>query len=350
MNLRASLWQRYQILAAMDPGVRQRDAAALLGVSEAELLLALPGCQPLAPELQPLLQALLAFGPVRAVTRNQAAVLEQDGRYADFSLTEKVGLMLNPGGLDLRIFVRHWQHAFAVEHQTAAGRIQRSVQFYDEYGSAVHKVYLKDPGEAEKWAAMLQPFVRAQSLATPSFLPLPVPQDKVAVAADPARFAEDWLAMNDVHQFSGLLKKHALSRRQGFQHAPGGYADLLVSSSPQQLLLAAAEQGIPIMMFVGNRGLVQIFTGAIHTVKVIDEWLNVLDPGCNLHLRSDLVAEIWRVRRPTRDGVVTSVELLDARGETLITFFGQRSEGSAERTDWRRLSDSLQLLEPDHVA
>jgi hypothetical protein len=43
-------------------------------------------------------------------------------------------------------------------------------------------------------------------------------------------------------------------------------------------------------------------------------WLNVLDPGFNLHLREDLIASAWIVRKPTADGVVSSLELFDAGG------------------------------------
>ncbi|MCP2936632.1 hemin-degrading factor, partial [Salmonella enterica subsp. enterica serovar Typhimurium] len=85
------------------------------------------------------------------------------------------------------------------------------------------------------------------------------------------------------------------------------------------------------MCFVGNPGMIQIHTGPVHRIEVMGPWLNVLDPGFNLHLRQDLVDQTWIVRKPTADGVVTSVELLDAAGETIALFFGERKPGKPER-------------------
>jgi putative hemin transport protein len=70
-------------------------------------------------------------------------------------------------------------------------------------------------------------------------------------------------------------------------------------------------------------------------------WLNVLDPGFNLHLREDHIASAWVVRKPTSDGLVTSLELFDAQGETIAMFFGERKPGRAELCAWRELIDEL---------
>lgn len=66
-------------------------------------------------------------------------------------------------------------------------------------------------------------------------------------------------------------------------------------------------------------------------------WFNVLDPEFNLHLRTTGIAQAWRVVKPTEDGDVTSIELLDADGDTIAQFFGARKPGQPERADWRDL-------------
>ena len=70
-------------------------------------------------------------------------------------------------------------------------------------------------------------------------------------------------------------------------------------------------------------------------------WVNVLDPGFSLHLREDRVAQTWLVRKPTADGIVTSVELFDAQGETIAMFFGERKPGTPEIAPWRELLAAL---------
>src|SRR5690625_7999422 len=72
------------------------------------------------------------------------------------------------------------------------------------------------------------------------------------------------------------------------------------------MLEAAAAREVPIMVFVGNKGMIQIHSGPVKKVKILNEWINILDPGFNLHLRSNLISETWVVEKPTEDGVVTS--------------------------------------------
>jgi putative hemin transport protein len=87
--------------------------------------------------------------------------------------------------------------------------------------------------------------------------------------------------------------------------------------------------------------VVQIHTGPVATLKEVGPWFNVLDPGFNLHLRDGDIAEAWVVRTPTRDGIVTSLEIYDAAGEQIAWMFGARVDGEAERQDWRALVESL---------
>jgi putative hemin transport protein len=66
-----------------------------------------------------------------------------------------------------------------------------------------------------------------------------------------------------------------------------------------------------------------------------------MDPRFNLHLQMDSVAKAWLVRKPTDDGIVTSVELFDGNGEAIAMFFGERKPGKPELTAWRSLVSEL---------
>jgi putative hemin transport protein len=348
MTIAASLWQRYQIVQAMDPGIRPAEAAFLLGAREVELVAAMPGAQRLKNDVNGLLTLLSRFGPIRAVSGNQAATLEQKGRYSDFSLTDKVGLMLNPGGLDLRILVRQWRSVFAACTTLVDGSQQHSVYFFDQFGEAIHQVSLQDQRQTGEWQQQLAAYasdetaLELEPAVTPGVAAMP------AASFDPQQFARDWLALNDVHQFTGLLHRYGLSRRQAFLHAPDGYAGRLALSSPLSLLQQAHARQLSIMAFVGNRGIVQILTGKIPLVTQQDSLLEVQGDDFLLQLRTSPITEVWRIRRPTRDGIVTAIEVLDAQGETLITFFGQRTEGNPELADWADLASKLPGLESDH--
>jgi putative hemin transport protein len=47
------------------------------------------------------------------------------------------------------------------------------------------------------------------------------------------------------------------------------------------------------------------------------------------------VAEVWEVRKPTADGDVTAVEVLDAAGAHTAQLFGARKPGLPEDPRWR---------------
>ena len=66
------------------------------------------------------------------------------------------------------------------------------------------------------------------------------------------------------------------------------------------------------MVFVGNRGCLQIHAGPVHRVEMVGPWLNVLDPGFNLHLREDRVTAAWVARKPSGHGDIHALELYDA--------------------------------------
>jgi putative hemin transport protein len=95
------------------------------------------------------------------------------------------------------------------------------------------------------------------------------------------------------------------------------------------------------MIFVGNANCIQIHTGEVSKLVTVGPWFNVLDPEFNLHLREDHIHEAWVIRKPTRDGDVTSVELFDAKGDIIAQLFGKRKPGLPEDPNWRALAQGL---------
>lgn len=315
--------------------LRHRDAAQALGVSEGEAIAAAVGrAAPLrAVRLrgpwQPMFEQLPTLGRVMALTRNETAVHEKTGTYEAMSHQGPVGLALGPD-IDLRIFYMRWAHGFAVTEDAARG-VQRSLQIFDAAGTAIHKVFLQDGADLGAWAAFTEAHADADQAPGGRFEPvaaLPVPAADDSIDAEAFRAA--WLAMADTHEFFPLLRRFGVARTQALRLAPEGHARTLPHSTVRALLQGAAAAGTSIMCFVGNPGMIQIHTGPVKKIEVMGPWVNVLDPTFNLHLREDLVAQTWLVRKPTADGIVTSIELFDAQGETIAMFFGERKPGQPE--------------------
>ena len=107
------------------------------------------------------------------------------------------------------------------------------------------------------------------------------------------------------------------------------------NSALSELLKLAQNDGNEIMIFIGNRGCVQIFTGVVEKLMPMENWLNIFNPTFTLHLMADTIAESWVTRKSTADGMVTSLELFAADGTQIAQLYGQRTEGEPEQSRWR---------------
>lgn len=341
------LYQAWQVLRNEEPRLRARDAAERLAVSEAELLasrLAVDTVR-LRPEWSALLPTLGELGYIMALTRNEHCVHERKGFYREVSVMAngQMGLVVS-ADIDLRLFLGGWSSVFAVAEETARGA-QRSIQIFDKQGVAVHKVFLTDSSEVAAWAPLVERFRAEEQSAELDLHPLPAAEPiKADGDIDVASLREGWSTLKDTHHFFALLKKHGAARTQALRLAGSEWAEKLDTAELPRLLEAAGEKDIPIMVFVGNRHCIQIHSGPVQNLKWLDTWFNVLDPEFNLHLKTPGVTELWRVRKPSSDGVITSWEAFDAEGELVVQLFGARKPGIPEREDWRALAETAAAL------
>lgn len=324
-----------------NPKMRERDLAAQLGISEAELTAAHcgDGVVRIEPRVRDLLNGLGAVGEVMALTRNDSVVHEKIGVYENVSVGDNSGVVLGEQ-IDLRVFPKLWAHGFAVEKRDG-DETRRSLQFFDRHGDAVHKVHLRPASNLPAYDNLVASLLSDdQSRSVEVFAPAAASLDADA-AGTREELRDRWSSLTDVHQFFGMLRALKLDRRQAVRMVGDDFAWRLRESSVVDMMHAAAARAVPIMCFVASRGCVQIHAGPIASLKPMGPWLNVMDETFHLHFRTDHVAEAWGVRRPTRDGHVTSVEAYDAAGNLIIQFFGKRHEGEAERADWRALAEGL---------
>lgn len=338
------LRDRYTEFKRENPRVRIRDAASRLGVSEAQLVAT--GCGDTAVRLEGDWKALLSelhrLGRVMVLTRNEAAVHERHGEYvgARFMHGGAIGLLPGPE-VDLRLFMRSWSAGFAVTTESPRGAL-RSFQFFDAQGSAVHKVYLRQPEKLPEWEALVQRWRSEDQSRVQVVKPA---ADKAAETPDAEIDAEGlreaWRGLRDTHDFHPMLRRFSVSRLQAFRLMGPEWATPVPTDRVQTLLEAASSLEQPIMVFVGNPGCIQIHTGPVENIKVLDAWLNVLDPDFNLHLNTDHVHSAWVVRKPTADGQVTSLEIYNEAGENIALFFGARKPGVPEDEGWRLLVEGL---------
>jgi putative hemin transport protein len=344
------LHSREAIRAAVldNPKARPRDLAQSLGISEGALVAAHVGhgAIPLQASPNVLIPAICGLGDVMALTRNESAVHEKIGTYDNFHAGDHASMVLTEN-IDLRMFPKHWVHAFAVERQVD-GATRRSIQVFDAAGDAVHKVILREGSNVAAWDLLLR------DLEGPEAAPLFAAREPVETAkGDPARadvLRQEWAKMTDTHQFLRLTSKLKMNRLGAYRIAGAPFAEALAPAALDQGLRAMAEQEAPIMLFVGNRGCIQIHSGPIFKLMPMGPWQNIMDPGFNLHLRADHVAEVWLVEKPTKRGPALSIEAFDARGMLILQCFGQRKEGDADNSArFRAIAEALPRLAAEEV-
>jgi putative hemin transport protein len=337
----SDLRQRLRDLRAEKPGLRARDAARCLGVSEAELVASgvEEAATPLTTAWRDMLAAMPGLGRVLCLTRNEHCVHERRGRFEQVSANGPHGLVLG-SDIDLRIFFAQWHCGFAVAEETRGGP-RRSLQFFDAHGTAVHKIYATAETDMAAFDAWIARFRATTQSADLDVRPRPEPAaDRPDSQIDRDSLRDAWRGMRDTHEFFGILRRHKVGRMQALRLAGDDLAQELPQGSVRTMLTAAADSETPIMVFVGSPGCIQIHTGPVRKLVPTGPWFNVLDPAFNLHLREDAIARSFIVRKPTDDGVVTSIEAFDDAGQTIALFFGARKPGQPERATWRDIAEA----------
>lgn len=358
----ATLAERWSTLRTEQPKLQIRDAARALGVSEAQLLatnigngvtrLQADGNQP-----REIMRAALDLGVVQAITRNENGVIETTGTASKFKQagdkSEQADAKQDPeqearqrniaggylgGAIDLRFHFENWKYAFAVVQPGRDGKPTRSLQFFDANGTAVHKIYLRNEPGVAVYDKLVAAFRMPQQSAELNVLAVaPKAAEKPDAEIDVKEFQLAWKDMTDVHQFAQIMREFHLSREQALRLAPAGVVERATPEALRTLLENAAKDKVAIMVFLGNEGLTQIYSGKIEKTMAAGGFFNVLDPDFNLHIRDTALRSGWVVKR----GGVTSVEFFDKDGTQVVSFFGVRERGKPQPQAWVDLADSL---------
>lgn len=339
---------RYEVLKKEEPELRARNAAEKLGVSEGQLIACQVGDNVirLADYPEEILKSLEPLGELMALTRNEYCVHERKGEYlgAKFSKHGPMnqGLFVNPD-IDLRLFMNHWKFCFAVTENKNS--VRKSLQFFDKSGTAIHKIYLTANSNEKAYDELVEKFKAEKQ---EPFIEIEPYEAKAADLDDSqidwAGFRKAWEELKDTHDFFSMLRKFKVGRVQAFHNIGADFAYQTENNAVRQVLELARDKNCEIMVFVGNRGCIQIHTGPVQKLIEHGPWYNVLDPKFNLHLREDKIASCWVCKKPTEDGIVTALEIFDADGEIIATFFGKRKPGIPELELWREIISEVKPL------
>ncbi len=328
-----------------NPNLRIREAAEKLNVSEAELLATEIGATVtrLEPKCAEILQDLHALGRIMALTRNDEIVHERKGEYVNVEVMKghgQMALAVNED-IDLRIFLDRWHFAFAVTGESPRGATH-SFQFFDADGTAIHKVFTTAGSDLAAYEKIVEKYKGSdQSAAQKVAAKAEKTVEKPDAEIDVSGFRTAWAGLRDTHDFFPLLGKFGVAREQALRLADAAMVQKVDVKSFRLVLEEASKRKLPIMIFVGNAGIIQIHTGEVERILDARGWFNVLDEKFNLHINQAKIARAYVVKKPTADGIVTSLELFNEASENVALFFGKSKPGISESEDWRKLIDDL---------
>lgn len=311
-------------LLSCRPHLRIRDAAATLGVSEAELLAT--GCGDNVIRLQTgdwpaLLSGVAALGPVMALTRNAAAVHEKTGEYARPQVHGRLAIVAGRR-IDLCLALSDWYCAYAVSEASTDGP-RRSLQFFGADGEAVHKIYLNQGANIQAYRDLVERFraadqsARLELPATAPGAPWLNPQPEL-----PAQW-QRWTA----------LWRHA-ETRQAAACLPAGLFRDFVGQLAQALL--------PIHILTASRAALQVHAGPVQNLRITGPWFNILDPQFNLHLNETAIDHLAIAELAFRHQRFSGLLLRDGAGRTVAALCGEFDEDAGESPPWRDFLAALQ--------
>ncbi len=328
---------------AANPKMRERDLADKLDISEAQLVAAHIGDGVTRLKAHPdgIARAACTLGEIMALTRNESCVSEVVGHYDNYQPGKHAAMVLNEP-MDLRIFPSRWVSAFAVEKPTENG-IRRSLQVFDRAGDAIHKIFVRDEADIKAFDRAVVELRHADQSPEQAVKPRDTTEPPKANIEKVESLRKGWAGMTDTHQFYSMAGKLKMNRLGAYRVVGAPFTRALTTDSIEGMFHAVRDATIPIMIFVGSYGCIQIRSGIIETLKPSGPWLNVLDPDFNLHLRLDRVAEVWAVEKPTKRGPAVSVEAFDALGGLIFQIFpvpaGRDLPDS--RAEWQSIVDTL---------
>ena len=289
-----------------------REIAARDGLSEGALVEALVGAQVvrLRTDWVLMLHRLGALGPVIGLTSNKLATIESVAIYRNIA-TRGSAAQISDAETDLCLFLSEWRAGFALLEEGDQGA-QRSLQFFDARGDAVHKVFLGAGGDVEAFdevvrrqASENQRPVLAAGEASEARSSHPTSRPHSDAGRNDSLPVIDNIDIASVDVFAGPLSSRRVAKE----------------SLPHVLETAIAAQ-MPLLVMVGNRGAVHCYAGPLHELKRLNGWLTIRDPEFNLHLEESGIESAWVVGKATAEGVVSSLELFDRGGE-MILFLGR---------------------------
>ncbi|MDK9683248.1 ChuX/HutX family heme-like substrate-binding protein [Pseudoalteromonas shioyasakiensis] len=294
-------------------------------------------------DIEKLLRAVKRLGVVTAMVKNEQVTSVIEGLYEKLYVSEqnnhKIGLAINPGGLDLRLFLYKWAYGFIYQSEH-----EHFIGFYDKYGQPTQTIHLKDKLQSQVLSDFIARFSHVDQTNMVSFEPIPINSETgLAEQVDLQQLEQDWYTLQDVHHFTSLIEKHNIDRKKAYQLISHQWAEQLTLCSIPSIFSSLQTSKLQVMAFVGNEAAVQIATGVINGHTLQGEHCFLTGKNFKLAINLSTIDSLFVVKKPSDKGaiVVSSIEFFNKQNQTVLTLFGRRLESASLDPDWIAFIDSI---------
>ena len=305
---------------------RHREIASFLNVTEVELMDSHVGVTKLesiksfpnlarAIRLKPswsnIIQDIQGFGEVMSLSRNAHAVHENLSFYKHASSSDDVG-MVQSDELMIRLNYEKWEFGYLFE-ECKSHVLQRSIQFFDEFGAPVHKIFLLPHSHhwyfdelAKRWADSNQdPGISVQE-----------------------KIEDDQIL--DKSTLTTIVEERAANQKE------------LIDLDQMQFFLNSATNGkLPLTITVQNHGVTQSHDGVIHEIQERKDWLHLSNQQFNCHLQLTQMLKIFINHQISP----YSMEMFDEKGLLLVLVALSSKATPADKEIWEELPEKVKAWE-----
>lgn len=319
-------------------GMRQYEIAQALGISEGEWVDACVGyeSQRLVSNPKRFISMLPFLGEVKVLTQTESAVHEKIGSFDHIEFShENNSATVNNHRVDLQISLQQWHRIYAI--RVKKGRyIHHSLQVFNIQGTAIHKIFMMPQTHNKRWHSFVE------SRLSPDDTPfraraLSVLKRKTQESISLQGFRDSWDNLLHPQNVPDLLKRYNLNHADALQYAGGDRAVRTDHHDLKTILDQVSAQQISLLIQVANCGCKQTHNGPIQNIVAHQNWLTIFDDDFNLHLNTNHIAEAWIVKKPSANGLVSSLELFDAAENLIVTLSDEKISDMQEREPWQNL-------------
>jgi putative hemin transport protein len=305
---------------------RHREIASFLNVTEVELIDSHVGVTKLesiksfpnlarAIRLKPswsnIIQDIQGFGEVMSLSRNAHAVHENLSFYKHASSSDDVG-MVQSDELMIRLNYEKWEFGYLFE-ECKSHVLQRSIQFFDEFGAPVHKIFLLPHSHhwyfdelAKRWADSNQ---------------------------DPGISVQE-KSEHDQPTNSGAMESIIEERYTSQQ-------EIIDADVVQSLLRPSLELKLPLVITVQNHGVSQSHDGVLDEIRDHNDWLHLINQQFNCHLQLTQMPKICINHQESP----FLIEMLDEEGLLLASIALSIKATPADVQAWEDLLEQVKASE-----